>query len=88
MMKNSYFVKNPFRATMIGNEDHSRTFKLGETVWCDIDQLSDPITFEVDLVQFKVPRIEFAKALWLGRLCSRRTWEKHSGTASVRIASG
>jgi len=72
-MKNSYFVKHPFRATMVGNQDHSRIFKLGEMIWCDIDQLSDPITFEVDLVQFKAPRIEFAKALGYAGLCSLRT---------------
>jgi hypothetical protein len=67
MLKNSYSVKHPFRATMVGNQDHSRIFKLGETVSCDIDQLSDPITFEANLLQFKAPRIEFAKAPgWAG----------------------
>jgi hypothetical protein len=63
MMKNSYSVKHPLRATMIGNEDGTRIFKLGDTVWFDTDQLSDPVTFEANLVQFKASRIELARAL-------------------------
>ena len=60
-MKRQYDVKHPFRATMVGNRDRSRIFKPNEIVWCDADQLSDPITFEADLVQFEVGRIEFVK---------------------------
>jgi len=46
-MKRTFIVQHPFRATMIGNKDHTRTFRPGEMVWCDVDQMSDPVNFEV-----------------------------------------
>ena len=46
---------------MVGNQDHSRIFKPDETVWCEAEQISDPVTFEADLVQFEAALIEFAK---------------------------
>jgi hypothetical protein len=60
-MKRTFVVKHPVRATIVGNKGHTRIFHPGETVWCDVDQISDPVTFESDLVQFKADRIEFAK---------------------------
>jgi len=62
-MKRTFIVKHPFRATMIGNKDHTRTFRPREMVWCDVDQRSGPVKFEVGLVQFEAARIEFAKSV-------------------------
>ena len=62
-MKRLYAVKHPFRGTMVGNQDHSRIFKPDETVWCEAEQISDPVTFEADLVQFEAARIEFVKSV-------------------------
>jgi hypothetical protein len=63
MMKRTFIVKHPVRATMIGNKDHTRTFRPGEMVSCDVDQSSDLVNFEVDFVQFEAARIEFAKSV-------------------------
>jgi len=48
-----------------GNRDESRTFKPGESVWCEADQFSDPIIFEVEAVKFESERIYFAKSVEL-----------------------
>ena len=60
-MKRTFVVKHPFLAAIVGNKDHTRILYPGETVWCDADQMSDPVAFEADLVRFEAVRIEFAK---------------------------
>ena len=60
-MKRRYTVKHPLRAAKVENRDESRTFKPGESVWCEADQFSDPI--KVDAVEFKSERIYFVKSV-------------------------
>jgi hypothetical protein len=60
-VKRTFIVKHLFHATMLENKDHTRTFRPGETVSCDADQMSDWVIFEADLVQFEAALIEFAK---------------------------
>jgi hypothetical protein len=59
-VKRTFVIKHPFQATIVGNKDHTRIFRPGETVWCDVDQMCDPVIFEKDLVQFEAARIKFA----------------------------
>jgi hypothetical protein len=60
-MKRTFVVKHQFRATIVGKKDDTRIFHPGETVFCDADQVSDPVTFESDLVPFETALVEFAK---------------------------
>jgi len=60
-MKRTFVVKHQFQAALVGKKDDTRIFHPGETVCCETDQVSDPVTFESDLVPFETPLVEFAK---------------------------
>jgi len=65
ILKRRYIVKHPLKAAKVGNRNEFITFKPGESVWCEADQFSDPIIFEVDAVEFESERIYFAKSVEL-----------------------
>jgi hypothetical protein len=52
MGRQVYRVENPFRARM-DETKAERVFKPGETLWWDGNELSDPVTFEVDNILFE-----------------------------------
>jgi hypothetical protein len=62
-VKRTFVVKHPFRAAIAENKDQTRTFQPGETLQCEVDQISDSVIFEADLVQFEVGLVEFAKSV-------------------------
>jgi hypothetical protein len=62
-MKRIFVVKHRFKATIRGNPDGNRIFKPKESVWWDPEDLSDPVVFEVDRVQFEADRAEFIKSI-------------------------
>jgi hypothetical protein len=62
-VKRTFVVKHPFQGTRVENKDHTRTFEPGETLQCEVNQMSDSVIFEVDLVQFKVGLAELAKSV-------------------------
>jgi len=48
---------------MFGKPDEPRIFKANEPVWWDEEQLSDPVVFQADLVQFEANRTAFLKSV-------------------------
>ena len=62
-MKRIFLVKHGFKATVCGNPDDGRIFKPKERIWWDPEQLSDPVVFRADKVQFEAHRREFIKSI-------------------------
>lgn len=62
-MKRLFLVNRSFKATVRGKPDDGRIFKPKERIWWDPEQLSDPVVFRADKVQFEADRGKFIKSI-------------------------
>ena len=63
-MERNYKIKHPLRATMVDNTVGSRTFKSGDILSWDEEDLSDPVVFKVGkTLKWKAPRSEFLRSI-------------------------
>ena len=63
-MERNYKLNHLLEATMVDNTVGSRTFKPGETISWDEEDLSDPVVFKVGkTLKWRAPRSQFLRSI-------------------------
>lgn len=62
MNRRKYTVRFEFPASLLEEPTSPRVFRVGEVLWWDTQQTTDPVVFEMDLIRYIAPCVEFLRS--------------------------